>query len=133
MKTLLTAIVVLLLLFISSLVVAAHFGGENVVLLTAGVDGSSHQTRLWVQDFDGSPWVRAESPKSRWYQRLNRRPLVEMQRAGEWRRYRAIPVPHRTGEVNNLMARKYGWADWLIGLVRDRGYAVAIRLEPTGG
>ena len=132
MKGLLTLIVGLLLLFILSLLLAATFGGENVVLLTAGVDGSTHQTRLWIQEVDRSEWVRADSAENRWYQRLNRRPLVEMKRRGQWRRYRAIPAPHRTDEINNAMARKYGWADWLTGLLRDPEAAIAIRLVPAG-
>ena len=93
MKTLLTLIIGLSALFMLSLVLAANFGGENVTLPTAGVDGSTHQTRLWVQDLGNSEWVRADSPENRWYQRLNRRPLVEMKRWGQWRRYRAIPAP----------------------------------------
>ena len=133
MKTLLTLFVGLLLLFILSLLLAANLGGENVVLLTADVDGSTYQTRLWVQDLNNSEWLRAESPENRWYQRLNRRPLVEMKRSGQWRRYRAIPAPHWTEEVSSAMARKYSWADWLIGLVRERADAVAIRMEPVGG
>lgn len=133
MKTLLTLVVGLLLLFLLSLVLAANLGGENVVLLTAGVDGRTHETRVWIQEVDNSEWVRADSPENRWYQRLNRRPLVEMKRRGQWRRYRAIPAPHRNDEINSAMARKYGWADWLIGMVRNRDYAVAIRLEPAGG
>lgn len=133
MKTLLTMIVGLLLLFISSILVAANFGGENVVLRTADVDGSTHETRLWIQDMNRSTWLRAESPENRWYQRLVRRPLVEVKRKGQWRRYRAIPTPHRTEEVSNYMARKYGWADWLMGLIRNREVAVAIHLEPAGG
>ena len=31
------------------------------------------------------------------------------------------------------MARKYGWADWVIGLARDMDDAVAIRLVPASG
>ena len=68
----------------------------------------------------------------RWYQRLVERPLVEVEREGQWRRYRAVPTPHRTDEISSAMARKYGWADWLIGLLRDPETAIAIRLVPAG-
>jgi len=133
MKNLLTLFVGLLLLFSLSVVLASNFGGENVVVRTANVGGGTHETRLWVQDLDGSEWLRAGSPESRWYRRLLERPAIDVKRRGRWRRFRAIPAPHRTEEVSNAMARKYGWADWLTGLLRDSEDAVAIRLEPAGG
>jgi hypothetical protein len=78
MKTLLTLFVGLLLLFALSVVLASNFGGENVVLRTADIGGGTHETRLWVQDLDGSEWLRAGSPGSRWYRRLLERPMVDM-------------------------------------------------------
>jgi hypothetical protein len=70
MKTLLTLIVGLALLFALAIVLASNFGGENVVLRTADVGGGTHDTRLWIQDMDGSEWLRASSSESRWYRRL---------------------------------------------------------------
>jgi hypothetical protein len=133
MKTLLTLLVGLLLLFVLSIVLASELGGENVVLRTADAGGSTHETSLWVQDLDGSEWLRAGSTESGWYQRLVERPLVEVKRKDRWRHYRAIPTPHRTDEVNSAMARKYAWADWLVGLLRNPEDTVAIRLEPAAG
>jgi len=133
MKNLLVIILGLLLLFILGIFLASNFGGENVVLRTTDVDGSTHETRLWIQDMDRSEWLRASSSGTRWYRSLVERPVVEVRREGTWRRYRAIPAPHRTPEVSSAMARKYGWADWLTGLIRSREDAVAIRLEPLGG
>jgi hypothetical protein len=132
MKNLLTMILGLLLLFVASVFVASNCSGENVLLRTADVDGSTHETRLWIQELDRMVWLRASSPGNRWYRRLVERPVVEVKREGRWRRYRAIPVPHRTAEINNAMARKYGWADWLTGLIWSREGAVAIRLVPAG-
>ena len=133
MKTLLTLLGGLLLAFALSIVVASYFGGENVVLRTADVAGETHETRLWIQDLDRMEWLRAASPENRWYRRLVERPLVEVQRKGQWTRYRAIPTPHRTEEINSAMARKYGWADWVIGLLRNPEMTVAIRLVPAAG
>jgi hypothetical protein len=133
MKNLLTIVLGSLLLFVLGIFLASNFGGENVMLRTADVDGSTHETRLWIQDMDRSEWLRASSSGTRWYRRLVARPVVEVKRKGEWRRYRAIPAPHRTPEVASAMARKYGWADWLTGLIRSAEDAVAIRLEPAGG
>jgi len=133
MKTLLTLLVGLLLAFALSIVVASYFGGENVVLRTADVAGETHETRLWIQDLDRMVWLRAGSPENDWYRRLIERPLVEVQRNGQWNRYRAIPTPHRSDEINSAMARKYGWADWVTGLLRDPKATVAIRLVPATG
>jgi len=132
MKNLLIMILGLLLLFVASVLVARYYGGEIVVLRTAAVDGSTHETRLWIQDLDRMEWLRASSAGSRWYRRLVARPVVEVMREGRWRRYRAVPTPPRTAEVNSAMARKYGWADWLTGLIWNRDGAVAIRLVPAG-
>ena len=133
MKTLLMMLVGLVLAFALSILVASNFGGENVMLRTSDVGGSTHETRLWIQDLGQTEWLRASSPESRWYRRLVERPIVEVKREGQWKRYRAVPTPHRTGEVASAMARKYGWADWLTGLLRDPEAAVAIRLVPTRG
>jgi hypothetical protein len=133
MKNLLTIVLGLLLLFVLAIFLASNFGGENVVLRTADVDGSTHETRLWIQDLDRMVWLRAGNPENEWYRRLIERPLVEVRRKGQWRRYRAIPTPHRTDEVNSAMARKYGWADWVTGLLRDPKETVAIRLVPASG
>lgn len=133
MKNLLTIVLGLLLFFVLSLFLASNFGGENVVLRTVDADGTTHETRLWVQDLDRSEWLRASSSGTGWYRRLVERPVVEVKRKGQWRRYRAYPAPHRTPEVASAMARKYGWADWLTGLIRSPEDAVTIRLEPAGG
>ena len=133
MKNLLIIVLLLLVAFVVSIFLASNFGGENVVLRTADVDGNTHETRLWIQDMDRSEWLRASNSATGWYRRMVQRPVVEVKRKGEWRRYRAVPAPHRTPEVSSAMARKYGWADWLTGLIRSREDAVAIRLVPAGG
>jgi len=43
--------------------------------------------------------------------------------------YRVVPEPESTGRIEELMARDYGWADQLIGLIRDPSKSVALRLE----
>jgi hypothetical protein len=134
MKGLLVMLLVLLGLFVLALVAAGTpLGGEVVVLRTTEVDGTTHETRLWIQDLDRQLWLRAGSTDSGWYRRLVQRPIVQMKRQGRWERYRAIPTPHRTQEVSNAIARKYGWSDWLIGLFRDPEKSVAIRLAPVPG
>lgn len=131
MKTLLMVLVGLAAVVVLGILVASNFGGENVLLRTSDADGRMYETRLWIQDMGQMEWLRASSPESSWYRRLVARPVVELKREGRWHRYRAVPTPHRTDEVASAMARKYGWADWLTGLLRDPEAAVAIRLVPV--
>ena len=104
-----------------------------MVLRTADVAGETHETRFWIRDLGRMEWLRAASPENRWYRRPVERPMVEVKRKGQWKRYRAIPTPHRTEEVSSAMARKHGSADWLTGLLRDPEATVAIRLVPAIG
>ena len=134
MKGLLMMLLGLVGVFILALVAAGTpLGGQIVVLRTADIDGTTHETKLWVQDLDRQLWLRAGSTDSAWYLRLVERPIVQMKRKDSWARYRAVPTPHRTGEVSDAIARKYGWSDWLIGLFREPEKSVAIRLVPVPG
>jgi len=47
-------------------------------------------------------------------------------------RYRAEPQPNPEGHerIRRLLAEKYGWADWWVGLLQDTSGSIAIRLEP---
>jgi hypothetical protein len=39
---------------------------EVTVLRTFDADGGAHETKLWVVDHDGIPWVRVANPQRRW-------------------------------------------------------------------
>lgn len=111
-------------------VFAGELGGEVVTLRTADIVGVMHDTSVWVVDDGGRQWVRAGSPKASWYERIVVKPEVELVRKGETGRYTAVPVEGSRERINALMAERYGWADRLIGLMRSRDGAVAIRLDP---
>jgi hypothetical protein len=111
--------------------VASEYGGEVVVLTTTDAEGVDHRTSLWIVEDEGRQWLRAGNSESGWYQRLRGNPEVRLERAGQLGTYRAFPDPTRTQRINFLMARDYGVADRLIGLLRDDARSMAVRLEPV--
>jgi hypothetical protein len=112
---------------------AGDLGGEVVRITTFDGIGTPFTTKVWIVEQGGPTlWIRAGSSNAEWYQRLVQRPGIQLERNGRTAPYRATPVTQATPGINALMAAKYGWADWLIGLVRSRDNAVAVRLDPAG-
>ena len=108
--------------------------GEVVVLRIADDQGQTHETRLWVVDHDGSPWLRAGLAEAGWYQRLLSAELVSVERANNNSTYVATPEPGAKEAIDQAMATKYGWADTFIGkLFGGRDGSVPIRLRPHQG
>jgi len=105
--------------------------GEVVVITTRDADGTPHRTRVWVVDHDGAQWIRSGSDSSGWFARLRAQPTLALQRDGATAEYRAVIVPEATEVVNELMAEKYGWADWYVGAIFPRKRAIVMRLEPV--
>jgi len=132
MRTLLLLVVLGGVAFVSAVFVASELGGEVVTLTTADERGVEYQTSLWVVDHRGQAWLRAGSADAAWYQRLRGDPRVQLERNGEVEKYEAVPVPAETERIDELMAAKYGWADWIVGLIRDEKASVAIRLDRGG-
>ena len=112
--------------------VAASPSDEVVVHVTQGADGEEHETALWVIEAAGSLWLRSGSPTSGWLARLRGSPDIELERAGERRSYRAVPVEtsEALARVNAKMAEKYGASETLDGLFADHSSSVPIRLDP---
>jgi hypothetical protein len=131
LSRLFTYLVMAALAFGLALLLAGDLGGEVVKLTTFDEIRTPFTTKVWIVDQGNTLWVRAGSPSAEWFWRLSQRSGVELQRNGRATRYRAVPVKEATPGVNALMAAKYGWADWLIGLVRSRDNAVAVRLDPA--
>jgi hypothetical protein len=127
---LLLALAVAALLFVLAVALASEYGGEVVHLYTQDHEGAERETSLWIVEDDGRLYLRAGNPSSGWLARLREHPEVEMERAGRRQRYRAVIAEEQRARVSHLMAEKYGWADWLIGLTRDEGGSVPVRLEP---
>ena len=119
----------LALLFLASQYAASE-SGEVVVLRTLDEVRRSHETRLWVVDRDGRPWIRAGNAGSGWFVRLQANPEVEVVREGETLRVRAVPLPEARDRINDLMNEKYGFADSYICFFLPREKKIPVRLDP---
>lgn len=109
-----------------------EIGREVVTLRTALPDGGWQRTRLWIVDQDGVPWLH--SAGEGWVRRFEGDPIVELERHGEVRRYRAHPVPGPHPGIDRALREKYGWADrWVRLLAPCDDRVVPVRLEPTAG
>ncbi len=136
-RYLLTAAVVLIVLvagFFGLVLVASELGGEVITLHTQTASGEEKRTRLWVVDDAGFAWLRAGMSGSGWLARIERNPIVLVERGGRLIRYRAVPVrqPQVRDRIHALMREKYGMADRLVSVLRDPAQSVPVRLEPLG-
>jgi hypothetical protein len=116
------------------LVVLAHFafieiGREVVTLRTQLPDGTWRETRLWVVDDGGSTWLH--SGGAEWRKRFDGDPVVELERNGQIRSYRAHAMPGPHPEIDRLLREKYGIADrWVRFISPDNENVVVVRLDP---
>jgi len=130
MRSILPLLVLAVVGFAGLVYVASEYGGEVVILRTQDAGGRVYETHVWIVDEGPTQWLRAGSSNSQWYRRLVDHPEVEVERQGVPHRYKALPMASATSHVNDLMALRYGWADWVISWVRDSNNSVAIRLDP---
>ena len=122
------------LLAIAVLVVLAHLafievGRDVVTLRTPRGDGTWQATRLWIVDDGASSWLHSGGPD--WAPRFEGNPIVEIERNGDTRRYRAQPVPGPHQHVHELLREKYGLADrWVRFIAPDDEMVLAVRVDP---
>jgi len=113
---------------------AAHWalievGREVIVLRTEQEGGGWLETRLWIVDAGGFAWLHGAD--SAWMRNLRARPIVEVERGGETRRYRAQPVPGPHPEIDAALRAKYGVSDrWVRVVAPDGASTMPVRLEP---
>lgn len=124
------AVLFVLLVVLAGAQYVASESGEVVVLTTTDADGTPHETRLWIVDYEGNAWLRAGADVQAWYGRLLEQPEVEVERDGKRKSYTAVPEPDVRRILNEHMSKKYGWADAFIGLLFGRDDTIPIRLEP---
>ena len=105
---------------------------EVAVLRTSDALGRGHETKLWVVDYQGVPWVRVANPERGWYRRLVEQPRIELVRAGEPQTCLAEPydVPEIAAELDAVFREKYGLVDWWYGLLLRR-HSIPVKLEPV--
>ena len=123
-----------ILIVLAVLAVAGHLalielGREVVTLRTQQADGTWRETRLWVVDDEGVPWLH--SGGAAWLKRFAGDPIVELDRNGATRRYRAHAVPGPHPRIDALLREKYGVADrWVRFVSPDDAGVVVVRLDP---
>lgn len=119
---------------VAALLLLAHFalievGREVAKLRTPRPGGSWQETRLWIVDDGDSAWLH--SAGAAWAKRFEGSPIVEVEREGTLRRYRATPVPGPHPAVHRLLREKYGIADrWVRFIGPDDETVLAVRLDP---
>jgi hypothetical protein len=121
-----------ILMLVAALIVGAQIvasESEVIIITTTDSNGSTHETRLWVVDYEGSAWLRAGSPKSEWYQRANSNAEITARRGSETFAANAQPEVSERETINALMNAKYGWADDYSGALISRESSIAIRFE----
>jgi len=104
---------------------------EVVVLRTYDGEGAPQETKMWVVDYQGAPFVRIGRPGRGWGERAKANPNVELVRAGATTPRRAVLVgePETLHAVAEAFAAKYGWVDWWYGVV-VRKNPETLRLDP---
>ena len=115
---------------------ATYWAGEQrevVVIRTRDGDGTSRDTKVWVVDHDGVPWVRVANPERFWFQRLTWNPRAELIRGGEVRPVTARPQDTSSARaiVDGKFREKYGLVDAWYGVLLRR-HAIPVRLDPRG-
>jgi hypothetical protein len=104
---------------------------EVVELRTYDAEGASHDTKMWIVDHDGKPYVRIGRPGRGWGERLKANPKVDLTRAGVTSPRAAVIVADAdtVSAVAREFSDKYGWVDWWYGVV-VRKNPETVRLDP---
>jgi len=124
----LAAVVGLLIAYVLAHWALIEVGREVIVLRTEGPDGAWRESRLWIVDEGGFPYLHGAN--SAWMRNLRERPIVEVERAGETHRYRAVVVPGPHPVIHERLREKYGFADrWVRFVGPDDENTAPVRLE----
>lgn len=114
------------------LALGTYLAGERTevaVIRTYDDAGAPHDTKLWVADVDGVPYVRIGRVGRSWGERLKSHAEVELIRGDATVPCTASIVtdPALQRAIDDAFAVKYGWVDWWYGVVL-RSDAVPVRL-----
>jgi hypothetical protein len=133
LKRLLLAIGIVIVLGLTLVVchlALIEIGREVVTLRTPTPDGGERKTRLWIVDDVDGAWLH--SAGRHWLKRFEGDPLVEVDRGGETGIYRAHAVPGPHPRIDQLLRKKYGFADrWVRFLAPCGEDTVPVHLEPV--
>ena len=118
---------------VACVAVLAHFmmievGREVATLRTQNHDGTWKETRLWVVDYDGDPWLHSAGEE--WEQRFENDAAVELTRGGNTERYTAEPDRRSHEAIDDALRRKYGLADrWVRFIAPCNESVLPVRLR----
>ena len=104
---------------------------EVAELRTFDAAGRPHDTKLWIVDLEGRPWVRIARPGRSWGEQLRANPEVELTRGDVTTLCRAVIAGDEAERraVDRAFAAKYGWVDGWYRLLLRRD-AIPVRLDP---
>ena len=131
------------IVFLLALIAFGHEAEEVMVLRTTGFDGAVRETRLWIVDYQGSPWIVTGRGSSH-DRNLTANPRVEIVRRGQTRCWMAERHLDRKTLETILQARSEKYLAQRIALAsrlwkhfseRDDldEIAVAVRFTPCPG
>jgi hypothetical protein len=90
-------------------------GREVVVVHEPTPEGGVRKARLWIVDEGQQSWIHPGNANAQWWvEHMDANAVVEVDRAGETRRYRATPDPDAHAKVHRLLREKYDVADWWV-------------------
>lgn len=106
-------------------------GGDVAELRTRSPEGGWRTTRVWWAEDGDAIWIEAATQERPWLLDIEADPEVELDRGASTTAWRAIPVPGQDAHdrVRAMLAEKYGWADWWVGLIQDTSQSIAVRLQ----
>jgi hypothetical protein len=129
-RVLVAAVAAMLLFFAGTYAIGEV--GEVARIRTREAGGGWAETKLWVVDWRGTPWVRVARSGRGWQRRLEADPRVELERADGTHAYHAELVRDEAtrAALDAAFSAKYGFADRLYGWV-VRSEPVPVRLAPV--
>jgi hypothetical protein len=124
-----------LLLLLLAAALATYVAGEQTEvarLRSFDAQGAAHETKLWVVDHEGAPWVRVANPRRAWFRRLAANPRAELVRGQQVQA--VVAEPHDSDAARAALDRrfreKYGLVDWWYGVLLRR-HPIPLRLAPA--
>ena len=131
--TILMALAIIAVVFACVTFLALEYSEEVVVLRTFDGNRRPNETRTWIAEENGSYYVEAANPERPFLVNLRSQPEIEVVRGnGTVEHCRATVQPNPEGHrhIRSALRRRYGWADWWIGLIADTSGSIEVKLEP---
>jgi hypothetical protein len=112
---------------------ATYISGEVIEVVrvrTHDAGGQTYDSKVWVAEVDGIPWVRVGRAGRAWGERLRADPHVELIRDGVTTPRTAVIDYTQQARVDAAFREKYGVVDWWYGVI-VRKDPIPVRLDPA--